>query len=70
MAALEDPLVDEMIAFVRASKRGFAHACARRRATRPEGRHRRLAGPGAPARLILAGRLAAARVPLKEISPW
>ncbi|HXK11994.1 MAG TPA: acyl-ACP--UDP-N-acetylglucosamine O-acyltransferase [Vicinamibacteria bacterium] len=26
MAALADPLVDEMIAFVRASKRGFAHA--------------------------------------------
>jgi UDP-N-acetylglucosamine acyltransferase len=26
MAALQDPLVDEMIAFVRASKRGFAHA--------------------------------------------
>jgi UDP-N-acetylglucosamine acyltransferase len=26
MASLEDPLVDEMIAFVRASKRGFAHA--------------------------------------------
>ena len=26
MAALQDPLVDEMIAFVRGSKRGFAHA--------------------------------------------
>jgi UDP-N-acetylglucosamine acyltransferase len=26
MSALRDPLVDEMIAFVRASKRGFAHA--------------------------------------------
>ena len=26
MAALGDPLVDEMVAFVRASKRGFAHA--------------------------------------------
>jgi UDP-N-acetylglucosamine acyltransferase len=26
MGAIEDPLVDEMIAFVRASKRGFAHA--------------------------------------------
>jgi UDP-N-acetylglucosamine acyltransferase len=26
MTALQDPLVDEMIAFVRASKRGFAHA--------------------------------------------
>jgi UDP-N-acetylglucosamine acyltransferase len=26
MAAIEDPLVDEMVAFVRASKRGFAHA--------------------------------------------
>jgi len=26
MAALRDPLVDEMIAFVRTSKRGFAHA--------------------------------------------
>jgi UDP-N-acetylglucosamine acyltransferase len=26
MASLEDPLVDEMIAFVRGSKRGFAHA--------------------------------------------
>jgi UDP-N-acetylglucosamine acyltransferase len=26
MPALQDPLVDEMIAFVRASKRGFAHA--------------------------------------------
>jgi UDP-N-acetylglucosamine acyltransferase len=26
MAALEDPLVEEMAAFVRASKRGFAHA--------------------------------------------
>ena len=26
MAALRDPLVDEMIAFVRGSKRGFAHA--------------------------------------------
>jgi UDP-N-acetylglucosamine acyltransferase len=25
MAALEDPLVDEMVAFVRGSKRGFAH---------------------------------------------
>jgi UDP-N-acetylglucosamine acyltransferase len=25
MAALADPLVDEMVAFVRASKRGFAH---------------------------------------------
>ena len=29
MAALQDPLVDEMTAFVRASKRGFAHAAAR-----------------------------------------
>ncbi len=29
MAALQDPLVDEMAAFVRASKRGFAHAAAR-----------------------------------------
>ena len=26
MAALQDPLVDEMVAFVRGSKRGFAHA--------------------------------------------
>jgi acyl-[acyl carrier protein]--UDP-N-acetylglucosamine O-acyltransferase len=26
MAALQDPLADEMIAFARASKRGFAHA--------------------------------------------
>jgi UDP-N-acetylglucosamine acyltransferase len=26
MAALQDPLVDEMIAFVRSSKRGFSHA--------------------------------------------
>jgi hypothetical protein len=26
MAAVADPLVDEMIAFVRGSKRGFAHA--------------------------------------------
>jgi UDP-N-acetylglucosamine acyltransferase len=26
MVALDDPLVDEMVAFVRASKRGFAHA--------------------------------------------
>jgi UDP-N-acetylglucosamine acyltransferase len=26
LAALQDPLVNEMIAFVRASKRGFAHA--------------------------------------------
>jgi UDP-N-acetylglucosamine acyltransferase len=26
MAALQDPLVDEMADFVRASKRGFAHA--------------------------------------------
>jgi UDP-N-acetylglucosamine acyltransferase len=26
MAQLDDPLVDEMVAFVRASKRGFAHA--------------------------------------------
>jgi len=29
MAALQDPLVDEMTAFVRASTRGFAHAAAR-----------------------------------------
>jgi UDP-N-acetylglucosamine acyltransferase len=28
MAALQDPLVDEMIAFVRSSKRGFGHAAA------------------------------------------
>ena len=28
LAALQDPLVDEMIAFVRASKRGFAHVAA------------------------------------------
>jgi UDP-N-acetylglucosamine acyltransferase len=26
MAALQDPLVDEMVTFVRGSKRGFAHA--------------------------------------------
>jgi hypothetical protein len=26
MAALQDPLVDEMIVFVRGSRRGFAHA--------------------------------------------
>src|SRR5262249_53248820 len=26
MAALRDPLVDEMVSFVRASERGFAHA--------------------------------------------
>ncbi len=26
MAAVADPLVDEMAAFVRGSKRGFAHA--------------------------------------------
>ena len=28
MAALQDPLVDEMVAFVRSSKRGFGHAAA------------------------------------------
>jgi hypothetical protein len=26
LVALQDPLVDEMVAFVRGSKRGFAHA--------------------------------------------